>query len=228
MENVFLSCNSITKEYQTAGGVFTALKDVSLEIKKGEYLCIVGKSGSGKSTLMNIIGLIETPTAGEITIDGKRINDCSEKEKNAIRNQTIGYIFQSFFLEPSYTVYQNVEIPLLIRGVPKKERKKLIADALNDVGLADKSSQCAATLSGGEKQRVAIARALVNSPSLILADEPCGNLDSENTGIIMDIFDELHKKGKTLVLITHSETDSMRAERRIAIKDGYITDEYKM
>ncbi len=228
MENIFLSCSNLTKEYETAAGTFAALKGIDLKIEKGEYLSVVGKSGSGKSTLMNMIGLIETPTEGKIVIDGKDISTCSEKEKNAIRNQMIGYIFQSFFLEPSYTVYQNVEIPLLIAGISKKQRKKLITEALLDVGLSEKLHQSAATLSGGEKQRVAIARALVNSPALILADEPCGNLDSENTNIIMDIFDKLHEKGKTLVLITHSEADSLRAQRRIVIKDGYITDEYKM
>ena len=228
MENIFLSCNNLTKEYETAAGTFAALKGIDLKIEKGEYLSVVGKSGSGKSTLMNMIGLIETPTEGKIMIDGKDISSCSEKEKNAIRNQMIGYIFQSFFLEPSYTVYQNVEIPLLIAGISKKQRKKLITEALQDVGLSEKLHQTAATLSGGEKQRVAIARALVNSPALILADEPCGNLDSENTNIIMDIFDKLHEKGKTLVLITHSEADSLRAQRRIVMKDGYITDEYEM
>ena len=228
MENIFLSCSNLTKEYETAAGTFAALKGIDLKIEKGEYLSVVGKSGSGKSTLMNMIGLIETPTEGKIVIDGKDISVCSEKEKNAIRNQMIGYIFQSFFLEPSYTVYQNVEIPLLIAGISKKQRKKLITEALQDVGLSEKLHQSAATLSGGEKQRVAIARALVNSPALILADEPCGNLDSENTNIIMDIFDKLHEKGKTLVLITHSEADSLRAQRRIVMKDGYITDEYEM
>lgn len=228
MENIFLSCSNLTKEYETAAGTFAALKGIDLKIEKGEYLSVVGKSGSGKSTLMNMIGLIETPTEGKIVIDGKDISSCSEKEKNAIRNQMIGYIFQSFFLEPSYTVYQNVEIPLLIAGISKKQRKKLITEALQDVGLSEKLHQSAATLSGGEKQRVAIARALVNSPALILADEPCGNLDSENTNIIMDIFDKLHEKGKTLVLITHSEADSLRAQRRIVMKDGYITDEYEM
>lgn len=228
MENIFLSCSNLTKEYETAAGTFAALKGIDLKIEKGEYLSVVGKSGSGKSTLMNMIGLIETPTEGKIVIDGKDISNCSEKEKNAIRNQMIGYIFQSFFLEPSYTVYQNVEIPLLIAGISKKQRKKLITEALQDVGLSEKLHQSAATLSGGEKQRVAIARALVNSPALILADEPCGNLDSENTNIIMDIFDKLHEKGKTLVLITHSEADSLRAQRRIVMKDGYITDEYEM
>ncbi len=228
MENIFLSCSNLTKEYETAAGTFAALKGIDLKIEKGEYLSVVGKSGSGKSTLMNMIGLIETPTEGKIVIDGKDISSCSEKEKNAIRNQMIGYIFQSFFLEPSYTVYQNVEIPLLIAGISKKQRKKLITEALLDVGLSEKLHQSAATLSGGEKQRVAIARALVNSPALILADEPCGNLDSENTNIIMDIFDRLHEKGKTLVLITHSEADSLRAQRRIVMKDGYITDEYEM
>lgn len=223
-----MSCSNLTKEYETAAGTFAALKGIDLKIEKGEYLSVVGKSGSGKSTLMNMIGLIETPTEGKIVIDGKDISVCSEKEKNAIRNQMIGYIFQSFFLEPSYTVYQNVEIPLLIAGISKKQRKKLITEALQDVGLSEKLHQSAATLSGGEKQRVAIARALVNSPALILADEPCGNLDSENTNIIMDIFDKLHEKGKTLVLITHSEADSLRAQRRIVMKDGYITDEYEM
>lgn len=214
-------CKHISKTFSTHT---KALQDVSIHIKKGEYVALIEKSGSGKSTMLNIIGLIDTPTEGEVYINGKMVCKTTEKEKAGIRNSEMGYVFQSFFLEKAYTVYKNVEMPLIIADVPKKERKKLVQESLDKVGLLHKEKELAKNLSGGEQQRVSIARALVNNPNIILADEPCGNLDSENTENIMRIFEELNRDGKTIVLVTHSKEEADRAGRKIALKDGRIID----
>lgn len=218
-------CKDLTKEYRTGSNLQLALDHVNVTIEKGEYIAVVGRSGSGKSTLMNILGLIDTPTEGNLLIDDQDVLRLSDGEKAALRNRMIGYVFQAFYLEPDYTVYRNLEIPLLIAGVPHASRNTRIHEALQAVGMEHKLRQRANTLSGGEKQRVSIARALVNQPELILADEPCGNLDSENTAQVMDIFDRLHAQGKTIVLITHSGEDASRAQRQIRIKDGRVEDE---
>lgn len=221
----WIVCKDLQKEYRCGTQVQMALNHVDFRLDHGEYVAIVGRSGSGKSTLMNMLGLIDTPTGGSITMNGQELLHDSERKKTWIRNQMIGYIFQAFYLEPSYTVYQNIEIPLLIAGYSRSERRARILSALQEVGLSSKARQSAESLSGGEKQRVSIARALVNQPELILADEPCGNLDSENTGIIMDLFDRLHHEGKTIVLITHSDEDANRAKRKITMKDGCVLHE---
>lgn len=221
----WITCTKLQKEYRTGQQVQIALKNVNIQIEHGEYIAVTGKSGSGKSTLMNQLGLIDRPTSGSICMDNKELLDYSEKKLSEIRNRLIGYIFQSFYLEPSYTVYKNVEMPLLIAGVAHSKRRALVEEAVGAVGMTGKYKQRAETLSGGEKQRICIARALVNNPELILADEPCGNLDSENSAAVMDILDRLHEQGKTIVLITHNEDDAKRAKRHIIMKDGEIVHE---
>lgn len=218
-------CEKLRKEYQIGETKQVSLNDIDLTIHQGDYLSITGRSGSGKSTLLNLIGLIDLPTAGKIYYDQTDVTTCSEQELARIRNQTIGYVFQSFYLEPDFTVYQNVELPLLISGIPKSKRHAMIERALESVHMLHKMKQKAASLSGGEKQRICIARALINDPQLILADEPCGNLDSENSAVIMDILDSLHKDGKTILLVTHNEEDAKRSEKNITIKDGCILHE---
>ena len=212
-------CKNISKVF---GAHTKALQNVSINIKEGEYVALVGKSGSGKSTMLNIIGLIDIPTEGEVYLNSKPVCNMKEKEKAKIRNIEIGYVFQSFYLEKAYPVYKNVEMPLLIANVSKKERKKRVEEALEKVGLLHKKNEIAKNLSDGEQQRVSIARALVNNPEIILADEPCGNLDSENTENIMHILEKLNKEGKTIVLVTHSKEEAERARRKITLKDGRI------
>lgn len=212
-------CNNVCKEF-TSGKSFYAVNNVSLRIKKGEFVAVIGKSGSGKSTLMNMIGLIEQPTSGDIHIDGVSVNKMKPSELAHLRNKKIGYIFQSFYLEYAYPVYRNVEMPLLISNVEKKLRRQRVEHCLDMVGLLEKINVTAGDLSGGEKQRVCIARAIANNPDIILADEPCGNLDSENTENIMNILSELNKQGKTILLITHSMDEADKAERKIIMKDG--------
>ena len=210
------------KKYVLHQGDYYALNDVSISVQSGEYVAVTGHSGSGKSTLMNILGSIDAPTSGEILFEGISIKDYTEKQLAQLRNRSIGYVFQSFYLEPNYTVGKNVEMPLLIAGYDARERKKRIQAVLEQVGMEKHIHQKAYMLSGGEKQRVSIARALVCNPKLILADEPCGNLDSENTAIVMDIFHKLHQEQKTIILITHSNEDASQAERQIIMKDGKI------
>lgn len=221
----WITCKDLQKEYRSGTQSQMALNHVDFSLEQGEYVAIVGKSGSGKSTLMNMLGLIDTPTGGSMIWNGEQVLRYPERKKTQLRNQMIGYVFQAFYLEPSYTVYQNIEIPLLIAGYGTAERRSRILSALEEVGLSGKVRQRADSLSGGEKQRVGIARALVNQLKLLLADEPCGNLDSENTAIIMELFDRLHGAGKTIVLITHSEEDANRAERKLTMKDGRVLHE---
>lgn len=217
-----ISLMEVSKIYTTGKSNVYALNQVDFSVSAGEYVVILGKSGSGKSTLLNMLGLIDAPGSGKILMDGRDILNCSEGEKALIRNKEIGFIFQSFYLEPTYSVRMNVEMPLLISGVPKKARIERVHDVLAQVGLEHKYLNRAYELSGGEKQRVCIARALINNPDMILADEPCGNLDSENTVIILEILKQLHKKGKTIILVTHSEEDGQDAQRAIYMKDGKI------
>ncbi len=222
-ESTMLKCCNLTKEYQINDQkTFLALDHVSLSIQRGEFVAIVGKSGSGKSTLMNLFGLIDTQTSGEIWLNGVCVSSLSEKEQAKIRNQSIGYIFQAFHLEPFYSVARNVAMPLYIKGVPVSQHCSLITAALEQVGMADRMQQSVRDLSGGEKQRVCIARAIVNDPELILADEPCGNLDTENSRIVMSMLKEQQAKGKTVVLITHSESEAAQADRRIFLRDGKV------
>lgn len=219
--NKMIVCNNLEKVY----GDFKALSSVSIQIDKGEFVAIMGKSGSGKSTLLNIFGLIDNFNEGDLSIDGIDINTLSETKLSKFRNEKIGYIFQAFYLEPAYNVVHNVEIPLIIAGVDKKQRRIRVDEVLEKVGLSDKKNDMASTLSGGEKQRVTIARALVNNPEILIADEPCGNLDSENTAQILDIFKALNQEGKTIVMVTHSQLDAQVAKRKIFLKDGKIVNE---
>ncbi len=216
-----IKCRNLVKKF-CSGVDFYAVNNIDLDIKKGEFVAVTGKSGSGKSTLMNMIGLIERPTSGDIFIDSEKIQNMTDKQLSVLRNKKIGYIFQSFYLENLYPVFHNVEMPLIIAGVSSAQRKKRVLECLKLVGLDGKINEPAGHLSGGEKQRVCIARALTNDPEIILADEPCGNLDSENTEKIMDILKELNKNGKTIVLITHNMNEARMANRIVYIKDGKI------
>lgn len=213
-----IQLKSISKTYDT----FKALDDVTINVEKGEFVSLVGHSGSGKSTILNLIGLIDIPTKGEIFISGNDISKKSENEKSYIRNKEIGFIFQDFYLEPLYSVLKNIELPLLIRGVNKNERKSRALDMLSLVNLESKAYVNASTLSGGEKQRIAIARALISEPNIILADEPTGNLDSQNSNLIMEFLKKANKEGKTLLLVTHNLEEAKLADRIIKIKDGKI------
>lgn len=216
-----LSCRDLVKEYVVDNGSFRALDDVCLDVEKGDYIAVTGESGSGKTTLLNLIGLIDKPTSGEVTIDGVAVTNDGMKSA-LLRNTYLGYVFQNFYLDPNYTAGYNVEIPLIIAGVAASERKVRVDEALKTVGLQEKVNVKCGKLSGGEKQRVCIARAVINKPSVVLADEPCGNLDSVNTAAIMDLFDELNRSGTTIVMVTHSREDALRARTRVTMKDGKI------
>lgn len=217
---------NVNKIYGKGEASVHALKDVNLVIEDGKFTCILGKSGSGKSTLMNIIGAIDKPTSGQIFNNDIDIGTLKEDKLADYRNKTTGFVFQSFYLEPSYTVLENVCMPLTISGMKKKEREQLGKDILIRLGLEDKIYKKANELSGGQKQRVSIARALVNNPDIILADEPTGNLDSQNGAEIMALFREIIKMGKSVVLVTHNAEDAKNAENIIKIKDGVVTADY--
>ncbi|MDR3318017.1 MAG: ABC transporter ATP-binding protein [Clostridiales bacterium] len=212
---------NLSKKY----GDFFALNDISMTVEQGDYTAVMGRSGSGKSTLLHIIGGLDKATVGQILFEGEDIAAFSEKRAARYRNQKIGFVFQAFHLEPSYSVYKNMEIPLLIAGTEKEERRERIKKYADKLGISEKLNSVSRTLSGGEKQRAAIARALITEPKLILADEPCGNLDSVNAGTIMDIFDMLNSEGKTILLVTHQEGDAKRARKRIVLHDGAVMNE---
>ena len=202
-----------------------ALDHASLHVAPGEFVGIIGPSGSGKSTLMNIIGCLDVADSGEYLLDGIPIENYSENELAHIRNRKIGFVFQSFNLIPKLTAEENVELPLIYQGIKKEERTERVAAALERVKLGKRANHFPTELSGGQQQRVAIARAIVTQPSLILADEPTGNLDSKTTVEIMDIFHELHSQGNTIVLITHDDSVAAQAGRRVRILDGHLTEE---
>lgn len=220
-----LTLKNISKNFNTAGNEVCVLKNITMNIDVGEYVSIVGKSGSGKSTLLNIIGTLLKPTQGEIILDGIDLSKSDEKSIAKIRNQKIGFVFQKFNLEPNFTVFQNVELPLIISGARNNRQK--VAEILATLDLSEKIDTKAKLLSGGEQQRVAIARAIINNPDIILADEPCGNLDTENGNIVMSILEKLHNDGKTVILVTHDEIDSKRAERIITLSNGEIVKDEK-
>ncbi|OGC77116.1 macrolide ABC transporter ATP-binding protein [candidate division WWE3 bacterium RIFOXYD1_FULL_39_9] len=214
----------IVKEYDLGDVKIQALKGVSLEVFKGEFLAIVGKSGSGKSTLMHILGLLDTPTSGQLILNGTDVSKHKEKELARIRNSEIGFVFQSFNLLPRTTTLDNVILPLKYSKVPKNEWKAKATDMLKLVDLGDRLHNKSNELSGGQKQRVAIARALVNEPSIIFADEPTGNLDSRTGQEIIDLFLQLHEQGKTIILVTHDSDLAKIAKRQVVIKDGLIVE----
>ena len=214
----------VCKYYQVGDDRVKALDHASLHIKPQEFVSIIGPSGSGKSTLMNIIGCLDVSDAGEYWLDGLPIEAYTESELAKIRNQKIGFVFQSFNLIPKLTAEENVELPLIYQKVKRSERQKRVKEALERVGLSHRAKHLPTELSGGQQQRVAVARALVTNPSLILADEPTGNLDSKTTKEIMEMFHELHRQGNTIVLITHDNDIARQAARVIHILDGQITE----
>ena len=215
----------LSKCYRIGDEEVHALDHASLHVAPGEFVGIIGPSGSGKSTLMNIIGCLDIADSGEYLLDGIPIENYSENELAHIRNRKIGFVFQSFNLIPKLTAEENVELPLIYQGIKKEERTERVAAALERVKLGKRANHFPTELSGGQQQRVAIARAIVTRPSLILADEPTGNLDSKTTVEIMDIFHELHGQGNTIVLITHDDSVAAQAGRRVRILDGHLTEE---
>ncbi len=217
-----IELRNVVKEYRTGKISFKALKGVSLNIDRGAYLAIVGPSGSGKSTMMNLIGCLDVPSDGDYFLDGKPVRKMTSNQLADLRNKRIGFVFQAFNLLPYATAFENVEVPLLFGKVPAKLRRKRIMEVLSQVGLADKADNKPTEMSGGEMQRVAIARALANEPEIILADEPTGNLDTVSGGAIIKLFDDLWKRGKTVIMITHDMNIAKRAPRVVKIKDGLI------
>jgi putative ABC transport system ATP-binding protein len=217
-----ISLSEITKHYHTGKVEVRALQGIDLEIKKGEFIAIIGPSGSGKSTLMNIMGCLDMPTAGEYLLDGQPVANMGIHQLAAIRNKKIGFIFQNFNLLAYATAYENVELPLIFAGAPGNIRKEKIMNNLSMVGLADRADHKPTELSGGEMQRVAIARALANDPEVVLADEPTGNLDTASGGEIIEIFERLNAEGRSVVTITHDMSIAERSHRIVRLKDGII------
>lgn len=216
-----ITCENVCKTYEGTSPV-KALKNIQLTIDSNSFTAILGASGSGKSTLMNLIGLIDFPTSGQIQIDNVDTAKLTANELANLRNRKIGYVFQAFYLEEAYSVEKNVEMPLLIAGLPSKAREERISQCLESVGMSAKQKSLVSELSGGEKQRVCIARAIANHPPILLADEPCGNLDSANRQDIMKLFQKLHNEGTTIVLITHNPEEASYADRIVVLKDGEI------
>src|SRR2546421_12423323 len=218
---------NISRRYEMGSETIHALREVSLEIKRGEYVAIMGPSGSGKSTLMNLVGCLDTPTSGEYELNDVQVSQMDDNQLAEIRNKEIGFIFQTFNLLPRSDALRNVELPLIYSGTPPGERRKIALDALSDVGLADRIHHKPNELSGGQRQRVAVARALVNRPSILLADEPTGNLDTKTGMEIMALFEALSKAGHTIIVVTHEEEVAKHARRILRIRDGLIASDEK-
>jgi len=225
--NSTLQIQDVTKTYVMGSEKVHALRGVTLEIEKNEFVAIMGPSGSGKSTLMNVIGCLDVPTSGTYSLEGRMVAEMTESQLAEIRNRMIGFVFQTFNLIPRADVLHNVELPLIYGGIPRARRRELAERAIERVGLADRMQHKPNELSGGQRQRVAIARALVFDPSIILADEPTGNLDSRTGDEIMVMFDELHDAGQTIILVTHEDYIAEHALRTIRLKDGLIESDEK-
>lgn len=225
--SALVEIQDISKIYNPGENEVRALDHISLTIQKGEFVAIIGQSGSGKSTLMNMIGCLDVPTEGTYILNGQNVSKLSDNELSDIRNQEIGFIFQGFNLIANLTAQENVELPLIYRGVPKKERHELSVAALKKVGLAHRMDHRPSEMSGGQQQRVAIARAIAQAPPVILADEPTGNLDSASSMEILDILKQLHAENRTVILITHDNDIAKKAKRVIRIKDGKIERDYE-
>jgi len=224
--NKVIEISEIVKNYQVGTVIVRALRSVSLDINKNEYVAIMGPSGSGKSTLMNILGCLDTPTKGKYILNGIDVSKMADDMLAEIRNKEIGFVFQTFNLLPRYTALENVMLPLIYAGVQKADRERMAVKSLEEVGLADRMHHKPNELSGGQRQRVAIARALVNNPSIILADEPTGNLDSKTSYDIMDLLDKIHDSGNTVILVTHEEDIALHAHRIIKLMDGEVSTDH--
>jgi putative ABC transport system ATP-binding protein len=218
---------NVSRRYQMGMETVHALRDVSLEIQRGEYVAIMGPSGSGKSTLMNLIGCLDTATSGRYELNGIGVSDMDDNQLAEIRNREIGFVFQTFNLLSRSNALHNVELPLIYAGIPADERRKIALEAISQVGLADRMYHKPNELSGGQRQRVAVARALVNKPSILLADEPTGNLDSKTGAEIMALFEDLARAGNTIILVTHEEDIARQSRRIIRLRDGLIASDEK-
>lgn len=218
--SVIIKTTSLTRHFMVGKELVQALRGIDLVIDKGEYVALMGTSGSGKSTLMNILGCLDTPTSGEYILNNTNVSTLLDDQLAEIRNKEIGFVFQTFNLLPRYTALDNVALPLIYAGIPKKERSEKAAQVLQMVGLGDRMTHQPNELSGGQRQRVAVARALINNPAIILADEPTGNLDSKTSHEIMDLFADIHSRGNTVIMVTHEEDIAARTQRIVRLKDG--------
>jgi putative ABC transport system ATP-binding protein len=219
---MLIKTENLNKIYNSGKLKVHALRGIDMEIEKNDYMAISGPSGSGKSTLLHILGCLDTPTTGDYILDGRKVSGLNSNTLAEIRNSKIGFVFQTFNLLPNMTILENVELPLLYAGVSKKERKKRAEKVLDEVGLSERLKHRPSELSGGERQRTAIARALVNNPTIILADEPTGNLDSVAGGSVLNVFNQLHNQGHTIIVVTHDQNIAKVTERVIHIRDGKI------
>ena len=227
MNNPLIKISDIKRNFVLGNETVYVLKGINLEINKGEYVALMGPSGSGKSTLMNLLGCLDTPTSGTYILNGKDVSKMKDDELAEIRNKEIGFVFQTFNLLPRTTALDNVALPMIYAGYPKSERNKRAVEVLEQVNLSDRMDHQPNQLSGGQRQRVAVARALVNKPSIILADEPTGNLDSKTSVEIMKLFNEIHANGNTVILVTHEEEIAAYAHRVIRLRDGVIESDTK-
>jgi putative ABC transport system ATP-binding protein len=217
-----IKIRDIKRNFKMGQEILHVLKGINLDIQRGEYVALMGPSGSGKSTLMNILGCLDTPTSGEYELNGSNVSTMTDDQLAEIRNKEIGFIFQTFNLLPRTTALENVALPMIYAGIKKEERLQRATEVLKNVGLEDRMDHKPNELSGGQRQRVAVARALVNNPSIILADEPTGNLDTKTSIEIMNLIDQIHQGGNTVILVTHEEDIAMRAKRIIRLRDGLI------
>ena len=224
MSSSIIQAANLRKTYEVGGTLVHALDGLDVQIEKGAYIALMGTSGSGKSTLMNVLGCLDTPTSGAYVLNGNDVSSLSDDELAEIRNKEIGFVFQTFNLLPRYTALENVALPMIYAGIPKEERLSRAESVLHKVGLGDRMDHKPNELSGGQRQRVAVARALVMNPSIILADEPTGNLDSVTSDGIMELFGEINRDGNTVIVVTHEEDIAAHAERIIRLKDGRISE----